>query len=153
MGEGRSMGVDYGERRVGIALSDPLGIIAGGLESIHWQGKDNSKVLERIAEICADYDVQRIILGLPRRTDGLVGSSELMVREFAEKLTEKTGLEVIFADERYTTVLATRIMQEANIKREKRRSVVDQIAAEIILQSWLDQQRNNLLEQREGNDS
>jgi len=143
MVEGRSMGIDYGERRVGIALSDPLGIIASGLESINWQGKDNTRVLERIAEICAEYDVRRIILGLPKRTDGQVGTSELIVRDFADSLRSKTGLEVLFADERYTTVLATRIMQEANIKREKRRSVVDQIAAEIILQSWLDQQRNN----------
>jgi putative Holliday junction resolvase len=143
MSEGRIMGIDYGGRRVGIALSDPLGIIASGLESINWQGKDNSRVLNRIAEICTEYDVHSIILGLPRRTDGLVGTAELKVREFAKELADKTGLEVIFADERYTTVMATRIMQESNIRREKRRSVVDQIAAEIILQSWLDQHRRN----------
>ncbi len=137
----RTMGIDYGQRRVGIAISDPLGILASGLESISWGGKNQEPLLERIAELCLHYDVDLIILGLPKRTDGRSGLAEEETREFAAKLEEKTGLEVIFADERYTTVLANRIMQETNVKRCRQRSIVDQIAAEIILQDWLDKMR------------
>ncbi len=138
---GRSMGIDYGSRRVGVALSDPLGILASGLETIQRRGEDDLAVIRRIAELCAAHEVKRIILGLPRRTDGKSGEAEASARDFAAGLAEATGLEVIFADERYTTVLAGRIMREAGIKRDKRRTLVDQIAAEIILQDWLDQNR------------
>ncbi|MDI9460571.1 MAG: Holliday junction resolvase RuvX [Saccharofermentanales bacterium] len=138
---GRIMGIDYGSRRVGIALSDPLGILASGLETIQRRGEDDSSVIRRIAELCTAHEVKRIILGLPRRTDGKSGEAERSARDFAAGLAEATGLEVIFADERYTTVLAGRIMREAGIKRDKRRALVDQIAAEIILQDWLDQNR------------
>ena len=138
---GRSLGIDYGNRRVGISLSDPLGILASSVESIHWQGKDNSVVLDRIAELCTIHDVKRIIVGLPKRTDGTGGELESQVREFAAQLQERVGIEIILSDERYTTVMATRIMREAGIKQEKRRAVVDQIAAEIILQDWLDKNR------------
>jgi putative Holliday junction resolvase len=138
---GRSMGIDYGSRRVGIALSDPMGILASGLETIQRRGEDDLAVIRRIVELCAAHEVKRIILGLPRRTDGKSGEAEQSARDFAAGLAEATGLEVIFADERYTTVMAGRIMQEAGIKRGKRRELVDQIAAEIILQDWLDQKR------------
>ncbi|NLB08413.1 MAG: Holliday junction resolvase RuvX [Clostridiales bacterium] len=138
---GRIMGIDYGSRRMGIALSDPLGLLASGLETIQRRGEDDSSVIRRIAELCTAHEVKRIILGLPRRTDGKSGEAERSARDFAAGLAEATGLEVIFADERYTTVLAGRIMREAGIKRDKRRALVDQIAAEIILQDWLDQNR------------
>lgn len=141
MSTDRSMGIDYGSRRVGVALSDPMGILASGLETIQRRGEDDAAVIRRLAELCTVYEVKRIILGLPRRTDGKSGEAEQSARDFAAGLAEKTGLEVIFADERYTTVLAGRIMREAGIKREKRRALVDQIAAEIILQDWLDQHR------------
>lgn len=132
----RVLGIDYGTVRVGVAVSDPLRILARALETIERQG-DDQKVIDRILEIIKEYDVATLVLGLPLRTDDQVGEKEIEARAFAEKLEKASGIKPILQDERYTTVMAHEIMHEAKIKEKDRKKLVDQIAAEIILQDYL----------------
>ena len=135
----RVLGIDYGTVRVGVAISDPMRIIARGLETIERQANDDI-VIKRILELLQEYDIGAIVLGLPLRTDDQVGEKEIEARLFAQKLKETTGLDPILQDERYTTVMAHEIMQGAKIKEKDRKKLVDQIAAEIILQDYLNSQ-------------
>lgn len=134
----RKMGIDYGTVRIGIAISDPLGITARGIETIRWNGRDMEWAISRIADLCAENKVDTVVVGLPRRTDGKEGASEENARILAQRIKEAAQVELVLKDERYTSVLANRIMTETGMKQSKKRSVVDQIAAEIILQDYLD---------------
>lgn len=199
----RKMGIDYGSVRIGIAISDPLGITARGIETINWNGTDMEWAIQRIVTLIKEHSVDTVVVGLPRRTDGKTSQSEENARlmskriedEFIIKSTNnteneghkentstsaikksndqenndpplmicnipsdetnkeiipksdvsqndltqnKSSIKVILKDERYTTVLANRIMRETKIKQSKKKSIVDQIAAEIILQDYLD---------------
>lgn len=133
----RKMGIDYGSVRIGIAISDPLGITARGIETIRWNGIDMDWAIARIAALCAAHGVETVIVGLPRRTDGKESPSESNAKILAKRVEETAHVDVILKDERYTTVLANRIMQETGMRQSKKRAVVDQIAAEIILQDHL----------------
>ena len=135
------MGIDYGDARIGVAISDPSGILARGLETIRWNGRDMDWALSRISDIIRDQQVAGLVIGIPRRTDGKTGTSEEKARQFAIELAQRTGLEPVLRDERYTTVLASRLMRETGIRQTRRNEVVDQIAAEIILQEYLDSRR------------
>lgn len=130
------MAIDYGLARIGVAISDPLRITARGLETINWNGRDMDWALNRICDLVATYEISELLMGLPRRTDGQSSSSETAAREMAEALETRLNLTVIFRDERYTTVLATRLLNEVDYKKNKRK-VIDQVAAEIILQDYL----------------
>ncbi len=130
------MGIDYGMARIGVAVSDPLRITARGVETINWNGRDMDWALDRICDLAREYQIVDLVMGLPRRTDGLSSSSETAAREIAAILEERLGLKVIFRDERFTTVLATRVLHEVDYKKSKRK-VIDQVAAEIILQDYL----------------
>lgn len=141
---GRVMGVDFGFVRVGLALSDPMGILASGLETIHRKGKSLDFVVERIGQLCQEHAVQLVVLGLPRRTDGKLGELEEAVLDFAQRLKGRLTVPVNLQDERYTSVLANRAMQECQVRTNRKRQIVDQIAAEIILQTYLDQHRGSL---------
>ncbi len=134
----RKMGIDYGSVRIGIAISDPLGITARGIETIRWNGRDMDWAIRRIAQLCAENQVDTVIVGLPRRTDGKESPSEQNATLLAKRVEETAKVSVILKDERYTTVLANRIMCETGVKQSKKKLVVDQIAAEIILQDFLD---------------
>ena len=138
---GRVMAIDYGRARIGIAISDPLRILARGLETIHWNGREDLKTLDRIAAVVNREAPTVLLVGLPRRTDGEQGQAEDEVRAFAESLKERTGLEPVFRDERYTTVLAHRILNDVNYG-EGRKAVIDQVAAEVLLQDYLDEIRS-----------
>ena len=138
---GKWMGIDYGDARIGIAVSDPLGVLARGLETIRWNGQDMSWALARIVTLIREQGVTGLVIGTPRRTDGKPGASEAKARQLAADLAERTGLEPVLSDERYTTVLATRIMRETGVRTPRRKAVVDQIAAEIILQEFLENRR------------
>ncbi|MGI6326902.1 MAG: Holliday junction resolvase RuvX [Saccharofermentanales bacterium] len=138
---GKWIGIDYGEARIGVAASDPMGILACGLETVRWNGRDMAPALTRIAEIVRENHAVGVVIGLPRRTDGKESQSENDARHFAAELARITGLEPVLLDERYTTLLATRIMRETGVRQSKRRAVVDQIAAEIILQEYLNSHR------------
>lgn len=139
----RIMGLDFGSKTVGVAVSDPMLMIAQGLEII--RRKDENKLrqtLARIEELIVEYEVGEIVLGLPRNMNGTEGIRVELTNEFRDKLERRTGLPVVMWDERLTTVAADKAMMEAGIRRENRKEYVDMIAATLILQGYLDRKRN-----------
>ncbi len=135
----RIMGLDYGSKTVGVAISDPLLVTAQGIEII--RRKEENKLrqtLARIEELIAEYEVKEIVLGLPKNMNDSVGARAEISLEFRDKLERRTGLPVHMWDERLTTVEADRTMMEAGIRREHRKEYVDKIAAVLILQGYLD---------------
>lgn len=135
----RIMGLDFGSKTVGVAISDSLLVIAQPLEII--RRKEANKLrqtLARIEELIVEYEVEEIVLGLPLNMNDTEGERVLLTREFKEKLERRTGLPVVMWDERLTTVEADNAMMEAGIRRENRKEYVDKIAAALILQSYLD---------------
>lgn len=135
----RIMGLDFGAKTVGVAISDPLLITAQGIEII--RRKDENKLrqtLARIEELIREYEVGEIVLGLPKNMNDSLGERAALTYEFQEKLERRTGLPVRMWDERLTTVAADRAMMEAGIRRENRKEHVDKIAAVFILQGFLD---------------
>jgi len=136
------MGLDYGSKTVGVAISDPEQIIASGVEII--RRKDENKLrqtLARIEELIVEYDVKEIVLGLPKNMNNSEGFRVLATNEFKEKLERRTNLPVHMYDERLTTVIADKTMMEAGVRRENRKEFVDMIAATIILQDYLDSKK------------
>lgn len=135
----RIMGLDFGSKTVGVAVSDELLITAQSLEII--RRKSESKLrqtLARIEELIQEYQVEKIVLGYPKNMNNTEGSRCEKTLAFQEMLERRTGLPVILWDERLTTVAADRAMMEASIRRENRRDYVDKIAAAFILQGYLD---------------
>lgn len=135
----RIMGLDFGSKTVGVAISDPLLITAQGIEII--RRKDENKLrqtLARIEALAVEYEVEKIVLGLPKNMNDTMGERAKLTLEFKEKLERRTGLPVVMWDERLTTVAADRAMMEAGIRREDRKEYVDKIAACLILQGYLD---------------
>ena len=131
--------MDLGSKTVGVAISDPMLITAQGIEII--RRKDENKLrqtLARIEALIVEYEVERIVLGLPKNMNGTLGERAELSLAFQEKLERRTGLPVVMWDERLTTVAADRAMMEAGIRREDRRDHVDKIAACFILQGYLD---------------
>ena len=138
----RIMGLDFGSKTVGVAISDPLFITAQGIEII--RRKDENKLrqtLARIEELIQEYEVEEIVLGLPKNMNDTAGPRAVITMEFKEKLERRTGLMVHTWDERLTTVAADKAMMEAGIRRENRKEYVDKIAASLILQGYLDSRR------------
>lgn len=135
----RIMGLDFGSKTVGVAVSDSLLMTAQGLEIIR-RNEENKlrRTLARIEELIVEYEVEEIVLGLPKNMNATEGIRAELTQEFREKLERRTGLPVIMWDERLTTVAAQRAMIEAGIRREKRKDYVDKIAAALILQGYLD---------------
>ena len=133
----RIMGLDYGEKRIGVAVSDPLGWIAQGVEVITSAGSDKA-ALKRIVALTQEYEIQRLVLGLPVNMNGSHGPRAAATQKFAARLTAATGLPVELWDERLTTVEAEKMLIGADVSRGKRRQVIDKIAAALILQSYLD---------------
>lgn len=139
----RIMGLDFGSKTVGVAVSDALLLTAQGVEII--RRKEENKLrqtLARIEELIVEYQVEEIVLGLPKHMNGSEGVRVELTEEFKEKLERRTGLPVIFWDERLTTVSADRTMMEAGIRRENRKDYVDMLAATFILQGYLDRRSN-----------
>lgn len=140
----RILGLDFGSKTVGVAVSDELLITAQGIEIV--RRKSPSKLrqtLARIEELIAFYGVEKIVLGYPKNMNNTEGERCEKTKEFKEMLERRTGLEVILWDERLTTVAADRSMMETGIRRENRKEFVDEIAAIFILQGYLDFLRNN----------
>lgn len=135
----RIMGLDFGSKTVGVAISDSLLVTAQGIEII--RRKEENKLrqtLARIEELIPEYEVQEIVLGLPKNMNATEGERVRLTMEFKDKLERRTGLPVHMWDERLTTVAADKAMMEAGIRREHRRERVDRIAAVLILQGYLD---------------
>ena len=135
----RIMGLDFGSKTVGVAVSDSLFVTAQGVEII--RRKEENKLrqtLARIEELITEYEVGEIVLGLPKNMNATEGARVDLTMEFKEKLERRTGLPVQMWDERLTTVAADRAMMEAGVRRENRKDYVDMIAASLILQGYLD---------------
>ena len=135
----RILGLDYGSKTVGVAVSDPLGLTAQKVETI-WRKQENKlrRTLARIEELIAEYEVEKIVLGFPKNMNNTVGERAEKALEFGEMLKKRTGLEVFMWDERLTTVEADRTLIEAGVRRENRKQYLDGIAAVFILQGYLD---------------
>lgn len=137
----RIIGLDFGSKTVGVAVSDELLITAQGVEIIHRKSQSKLRqTLARIEELIQEYHVEKIVLGFPKNMNNTEGERCEKTLEFKEMLERRTGLEVVLWDERLTTVAADRTMMEAGIRRENRKQYVDQIAATFILQGYLDRQ-------------
>ena len=135
----RIMGLDFGSRTVGVAISDPLGITAQGIEIIRRERESMLRhTLSRLEELIVEYQVEEIVLGFPKNMNDTVGERAQKSLEFKDKLERRTGLAVTMWDERLTTVAADRAMIEAGIRRENRKEYVDKLAAVFILQGYLD---------------
>lgn len=146
----RVMGLDYGSKTMGVAISDELMMIATGLEIIRRDSeKKIRKTLIRIDELIAEYNIGKIVLGLPKNMNNTLGGRAEKSLELKETLERRTGLEVIMWDERLSTVSAHKAMMEAGIRREDRGNYVDSIAAAIILQGYLDSVAGSAAEGKE----
>ena len=135
----RIMGLDFGSRTTGVAVSDPLGITAQGVETI--VRKDENKLRQtcaRIEELIKEYEIEEIVLGYPKNMNNTAGERAEKTEAFKAMLERRTGKPVILWDERLTTIAAERVLMESGVRRENRKAVVDKIAAVLILQGYLD---------------
>ncbi|MFZ4775417.1 MAG: Holliday junction resolvase RuvX [Terrimicrobiaceae bacterium] len=133
----RVLGIDPGDARIGIAISDDLGMLAHPLETIQVK---SGRVVARILEIIREKGIEAIVVGMPRNMDGSFGPAAQKSREFIEALKLETACPIIAWDERWTTVSAQRSLHEAGKKARDQKAMIDQVAAQILLQSWLDSQ-------------
>lgn len=144
----RILGIDLGERRIGLAVSDSLGITAQGLKTIQIQKPEDRYT--KIMEIIKENKVERLVFGLPKNMNGSLGPQARKVQEYAQKLGQLTNLPIDFEDERLSTVRAEQVLLEADQSRAKRKKSIDRLSAVIILQSYLD--RQSLQEKRNHNE-
>ena len=139
----RIMGLDFGSKTVGVAVSDPTGFIATGVEIIRREREDKlRKTYSRIEELITDYSVEKIVLGYPLNMDDSSGERVRKTLSFKEDIERRTGIPVVLMDERLSTVEAEELMNEMRISGADRKKVVDKIAATFILQWYLDEQRD-----------
>lgn len=132
---GRILGVDVGEARYGVAVSDPLGMLAHAVETIHVA---STNPVERISQLVQEFEARAVVVGMPRNMDGSYGSAALKVRELIDVLRERLPCPVIAWDERMSTLEAGRYLRDAGRSARKQKGVIDQAAAQVILQSYLD---------------
>lgn len=139
----RIMGLDYGSKTIGVAVSDPMGLTAQGLEIIRREDENKlRKSLRRIEELVKEYQVEEIVLGFPKNMNNTIGERAEKSLQLKETLERRLGLPVVMWDERLTTVEADRTLIEAGVRRENRKKYVDMIAAVFILQGYLDAKAN-----------
>lgn len=136
----RILGIDYGDARTGLALSDPTGFLASAIGTI--TNPVMEEVAREIAATCQQQQVGKIVLGYPKNINGTLGPRAEKTALFAKMLTELTGLEVILWDERYTSVSAMQYMNQSGTKRKKKKALIDTMSAAIILQGYLDMLAN-----------
>lgn len=132
----RKVAVDLGDVRIGLASSDIMGIIASGSETYYRKGGDVD--VDYVAQFAKNQQADTIVIGLPINMDGTEGERAQISRDFGDKLKEKTDCKIVFVDERLTSKSAERLLISADMRREKRKNVIDKVAAAIILQSYLD---------------
>lgn len=135
----RIVGLDFGSKTVGVAVSDPLGITARPVEIVRRKSENKLRqTLARIEELAKEYEAEMFVLGLPKNMNNTLGERAERTLEFKEMLERRTGLPVVMWDERLTTVAANRAMMEGGVRRENRGQYVDALAASLILQGYLD---------------
>lgn len=138
----RVMGLDFGSKTVGVAISDPLGITAQGVEIVRrTQENKLRQTLARLEELVKEYEVEKIVLGFPKNMNNTIGERAEKSLEFKRMLERRTGLPVIMWDERLTTVEANRTLMQGEVRRENRKLYVDKLAAVFILQGYLDSEK------------
>ena len=135
------LGIDYGDARTGLAVSDALGLLASGIGNIEAGGP--RKLAKEIAAVCAERGIEEIVLGHPINMNGTLGPRSEKVKAFAAMLEEETGLPVCLQDERCTTMEAHRYLNDTDTRGKKRKQVVDTLSAQIILQTYMDSHRGN----------
>lgn len=135
----RILGLDVGDKTIGVAVSDLLGITAQGVTTIKRESK--VKDFAALESYINEYQVKRIVVGLPKNMNNTIGPQGEKVQKFAEKVKNKFKIDIIYIDERLTTVSAERILIESDVRREKRKHVIDKIAATYILQTYLDMKK------------
>lgn len=138
----RKMGIDYGDVRIGIAFTDFLCTISSPYEV--YKTKNEEADLKYLSELAKSQEVDEIVFGLPLNMDGTEGERAEITRAFGEKLSKISGINVVYMDERLTSMEAEELLISAGVRREKRKEVIDKISAQIILQSYLNKRRNNL---------
>jgi len=136
----RTMGLDIGSRTIGVAISDELEITAQGLKTI--RRKSSAEDLRELTGIIQQFDIKKIVVGLPKNMDGSIGKQAEIILRWIKSHQEKIALPIATWDERLSTIGATRILLEADLSRQKRKGVIDKIAAVLILQGYLDHKRN-----------
>lgn len=137
----RKVALDVGDVRIGVAVSDMLGITANPRETYVRKKDDTNADIAYFCEYAKKEDAVAFVLGLPKNMDGTEGDRAAVTRQFGDMLEEASGLEVLYQDERLTTVSAERMLIDADVRRDKRKKVIDKVAATIILQSYLDSHR------------
>ncbi len=137
----RVMGLDIGEKRIGVALSDPLGIMAGALAVI--ERTTDEAAMEQIIDLARENEVERVVVGMPRSLDGSLGKQAQAVQSFVDLLKKSIGIPVVTWDERLSTVAADRTMLEMGMKRDKKKKHRDSLAAAFILQGYLDREKSH----------
>ena len=137
----RIMGLDYGSKTIGVAISDALGLTAQPIETIERSGENKlRRSLARIAEIVREKDIKKIVVGLPINMDGRSGERAALTLEFVEKLKLRVDIPIVMQDERLTTVEADEILDESGVKKQDRKQFIDQIAAGIILKEYMEKE-------------
>lgn len=139
----RILGLDIGQKTIGLAISDPLGLTAQGIKTIYRKNKKTD--IEELKKVCKEYEVETLVVGLPKNMDNSIGFAGQKIQEFSSLIEEELGLKIEFWDERLTTVAAHKAMLEADLSRGKRKKIVDKVAATYILQGYLDRIYNKKL--------
>lgn len=134
----RTLGLDVGSKTIGVAISDPFHMTAQGLKTIYWDENDMSSADESLQEIINQYEITQIVVGLPKNMDGSIGERAKITEIYANRIARHFNITVELFDERLSTMSAERTLLEADMSREKRGKVIDQLAATIILQNYLD---------------
>lgn len=134
----RVLGLDLGSVTCGVAVSDPLRIVARSVETIRFPSEENDIAIDRIKQLCQELEVDTIVLGLPKHMNNDIGIRATIALEFKDKLEEALNIKVVMVDERLTTVAANKVLLSADVSRKKRKKVIDQMAAVQILQGYLD---------------
>ena len=137
----RTIALDYGEARTGVAVSDLLDITAQGVTSI--EHKSDKGLLDKLEPVFSEYKPKLIVIGLPVNMNGTSGDRVKKTKRFIAKLKQRYGIDVLTVDERLTTVMSHRTMSELGTKKEKKKSIVDMMSAVLILQTYLDNKKNN----------
>lgn len=138
----RYLGIDLGSKTIGLAISDPTGTIASTFKTIFFKNEDYESTIDEMKKITEEYDIKKIIIGLPKNMNNTLGERAIITTNYAKLLEGSLNIPVIMFDERLTSVISNQILIEADMSRKKRKKKVDGIAAQIILQDYLNKEKN-----------
>lgn len=140
----RYLGIDLGSKTVGLAMSDPTNTIASSYKTIFFENEDYESTIKEIKDIVEEYNIKKIVLGLPKNMNNTLGERAIITTQYKKLLEDNLNIEVDFYDERLTSVISNSLLIEADMSRKKRKKKVDKIAAQIILQDYLNKEKNKL---------